>query len=138
MSEKTATILTYILSILAIVFMVFISGCKAKTVYVPVESFKTEYMDRLLKDSIHILDSVFVERWKSNDTVYLTKEKYKYRYRDKLVRDTICKTDSIAVPYPVIETKEVNRLHRWQQILMILGGVLISYIGYRVFRFFKP
>ncbi|NDW19786.1 hypothetical protein D0T53_12840 [Dysgonomonas sp. 216] len=120
-----------------ILLLLSISGCKTKTVYVPVESFKTEYRDRLLKDSIHILDSVFVERWNSNDTVYLTKEKYKYLYRDKLVRDTICKTDSIAVPYPVIETKEVNRLHRWQQILMCIGVLFTGLMGYKIVMIIK-
>lgn len=122
--------------IIAIIFS-FMIGCKSKTVFVPVESIKTEYKDRLERDSIYLLDSVFVERWKSNDTVFLTKEKYKYLYRDKFVRDTICKTDSIAIPYPVIETKEVNKLHSWQIILMILGGVLIGYLGFRLFRLFK-
>lgn len=121
--------------ILAAISVVLI-GCKAKTVFVPV-SVKTEYRDRLERDSIHLYDSIFIDRWKSNDTVFLTKEKYKYLYRDKLVRDTICKTDSIAVPYPVIETKEVNKLHSWQIILMILGGVLIGYLGYRLVRLFK-
>jgi hypothetical protein len=53
------------------------------------------------------------------------------------VRDTICITDSIAVPYPVIETKEVNRLHTWQIVLMVLGGVLIGYLGFRLVGLFK-
>jgi len=112
----------------------FLTGCKVKTVYIPVESIKTEYKEKYMRDSIYLHDSVFVERWKSGDTVFLTKEKYKYLYRDKLVRDTICITDSIAVPYPVIETKEVNRLHTWQIMLMVLGGVLIGYLGFWLFR----
>ena len=111
----------------------FMIGCKAKTVYVPVESVKTEYRDKLIKDSIHILDSVFL--YSKNDTVFFNK--YQYVYRDKLIRDTICKTDSIAVPYPVIETKEVNRLYSWQIILMVLGGVLIGYLGFRLVRLVK-
>lgn len=127
----------FIYTIILATISVILIGCKAKTVFVPVESVKTEYKDRLERDSIYLLDSVFVERWKSNDTVFLTKEKYKYLYRDKFVRDTICKTDSIAIPYPVIETKEVNRLYSWQIILMCLGGVLIGYLGFRLFRLFK-
>lgn len=127
-------IVNYMLLAIILAFMV---GCKAKTVYVPVESVKTEYRDRLERDSIHLYDSIFIDRWKSNDTVFLTKEKYKYLYRDKLVRDTICKTDSIAVPYPVIDIQEVNRLKTWQIILMCLGGVLIGFLGYRLFRLFK-
>lgn len=126
-------IYTIILATISIILI----GCKAKTVYVPVESVKTEYRDRLERDSIHLYDSIFINRWKSNDTVFLTKEKYKYLYRDKFVRDTICKTDYIAIPYPVIETKEVNRLYSWQIILMILGCCLIGYLGFRLVRLFK-
>jgi len=118
--------------IIAFIFS-FMIGCRAKTVYVPVESVKTEYRDKLIKDSIHILDSVFL--YSKNDTVFFNK--YQYVYRDKLIRDTICKTDSIAVPYPVIETKEVNRLYSWQIILMVLGGVLIGWLGFRLVRLFK-
>lgn len=127
-------IYTIILATISIILI----GCKAKTVYVPVESVKTKYRDRLERDSIYLYDSVFVERWKNNDTVFLTKEKYKYLYRDKLVRDTICKTDSIAVPYPVIETKEVNRLTSFQSFQLWCGRIILILIfSYFVFKYIK-
>ena len=69
----------------------FLTGCKAKTVYIPVESIKTEYRDKLIKDSIHILDSVFL--YSKNDTVFFNK--YQYVYRDKLIRDTMLKNKYI-------------------------------------------
>ena len=76
--------------------------CSCRTVkYVPVETIKvdTTYINKLQRDSIYMLDSVYVKE--KGDTVLI--EKYKYLYRDKLVRDTmyISKTDSIQVPYPV-------------------------------------
>lgn len=85
--------------------------------YVPVETVKvdTTYINKLQRDSIYILDSVYVKE--KGDIVLI--EKYKYLYRDKLVRDTLymAKTDSIQVPYPV-----EKELTRWQQFRMDFGG----------------
>lgn len=92
--------------------------CSCRTVkYVPVETVKvdTTYINKLQRDSIYMLDSVYVKE--KGDTVLI--EKYKYLYRDKLVRDTmyISKADSIQVPYPV-----EKKLTRWQQFRMYFGG----------------
>ena len=92
--------------------------CSCRTVkYVPVETVKvdTTYINKLQRDSIYLLDSVYVKE--KGDTVLI--EKYKYLYRDKLVRDTLymAKTDSIQVPYPV-----EKELTRWQQMKQELGG----------------
>lgn len=122
-----------IYTILFIMLGLVLIGCKAKTVYVPVESVKTEYRDRLERDSIYVRDSIVIT--KNGDTIHIFQ--YKYIYKDKLIRDTINKTDSIAVPFPVVEIKEVNRLHTWQIVLMCLGGVLIGFIGYRLYRFIR-
>lgn len=85
--------------------------------YVPVETVKvdTTYINKLQRDSIYMLDSVYVKE--KGDTVLI--EKYKYLYRDKLIRDTLymAKTDSIQVPYPV-----EKELTRWQQFRMDFGG----------------
>lgn len=92
--------------------------CSCRTVkYVPVETVKvdTTYINKLQRDSIYMLDSVYVKE--IGDTVLI--EKYKYLYRDKLVRDTmyISKADSIQVPYPV-----EKELTKWQQFRMYFGG----------------
>jgi hypothetical protein len=85
--------------------------------YVPVETVKvdTTYINKLQRDSIYMLDSVYVKE--KGDTVLI--EKYKYLYRDKLVRDTLymAKTDSIQVPYPV-----EKKLSQWQKLCIKLGG----------------
>lgn len=85
--------------------------------YVPVESVKTEiqYKDRLHRDSIHVLDSVFLQV--KGDTVF--RDRYRIVYKDKQIRDTayIHKVDSVRVPYPVEKD-----LTRWQSIKIELGG----------------
>lgn len=92
--------------------------CSCRTVkYIPVETIKvdTSYINKLQRDSIYMLDSVYVKE--KGDTVLI--EKYKYLYRDKLVRDTLymAKTDSIQVSYPV-----EKELTRWQRFRMDFGG----------------
>lgn len=127
--------LLFVLMLFTSLFVLF--GCKTKIQYVPVETLKTEYRDKYLRDSIYLMDSVFVDRWRSNDTVYLTKEKYKYLYKDKIVRDTINIRDSIRVSFPVVEEVTVKAPYTWyEKILMILGGIFIGYLGFKVKRFF--
>jgi len=118
-------------SVLA-VFIFCNIGCN-RTVYIPVETVKTEYRDRLQRDSIHLYDSIFVRI--ANDTVWM--ERYRYKYRDKLVRDSVFINDTIRIPYPVVEYREVNKLKKWQITLMVLGGILIGFVVYRITRFFN-
>ncbi|MDD3038598.1 hypothetical protein [Bacteroides sp.] len=118
---------------------VWFASCRS-TQYVPVETIKTEvqYKDRLQRDSIHVLDSVFM--LVKGDTVF--RDRYRIEYRDKLIRDTtyIHKTDSVQVPYPV-----EKKLSRWQSIKMELGGwalgIIIVFglviIGWMVYRIRK-
>lgn len=111
--------------------------CSCRTVkYVPVETVKvdTTYINKLQRDSIYMLDSVYVKE--KGDTVLI--EKYKYLYRDKLVRDTLymAKTDSIQVPYPV-----EKELTWWLKIkIAIIDFVMvvcILVIIFFVLRLFK-
>lgn len=123
--------------ILTLIICSITVGCKTKYVHVPIESIQKEkeYIDRWYRDSIHITDSIIIN--KSGDTIYI--EKYKTVYKDKFVKDSIFIKDSIKVeiPYPVEVVKEVNRLKTWQIILMCLGGVLIGFVGYRFIRWIK-
>lgn len=133
MSEKQASNVTYIIAVIVIFILLIFSSCKTKTLYVPVETIKTEYKDKLVRDSIYAHDSIFVKM--KGDTIWF--EKYKYLYRDKIIRDSVFIQDSIQVPYPVEIVKEVNHLKTWQIILMCLGGVLIGYLSFRIYRFFS-
>ncbi|WP_242052320.1 hypothetical protein [Dysgonomonas sp. GY75] len=108
------------------------TSCKSKTIYVPVESVKTEYRDKLVKDSVHILDSVFL--YSRNDTVFLNK--YRFVYKDKFVKDTVNLTDTIRVPYPVKgDIIEVNKLKWYQEAcIWFTSLVLVAlalYLGIR-------
>jgi hypothetical protein len=126
------------LVIIIIIFIIAVGlfGCKPQMIYVPVESVKTEWRDKIQRDSIHLHDSILIKM--KGDTVFI--EKYRYLYRDKLIRDSIFKTDSIQVPYPVeVEVeKEVNRPSSFQSFQVWCGRILLlSILGWLGFRYLK-
>ena len=93
------------------------------------------YFNKVVRDSIHVKDSVLVIV--KGDTVI--EFRYKYVYRDKAKTDTlyVSRTDTIRVPYPV-EAK----LTKWQQFKMDAGGYALASIaitiliiaGYMVYK----
>lgn len=94
-----------------------LTGCRSRIQYVPVESVRTEYKDRLQRDSIYVQDSVYIRD--KGDTVFV--DRWRYMYRDKLVTDTLLVNDTIRVPYRV-----EKQLSRWQQTKMDVGGWAIG------------
>jgi len=88
--------------------------------YIPIESVKTEYRDKILRDSIHLYDSIYIKE--KGDTLIM--ERFRYMYRDKLIRDSIFKCDTIRVPYPVEVLKQVKMkraLSGWQNFQIWCG-----------------
>ena len=131
MKLKTKTkqiIWCIILSLGLIIF--FATGCKTRTILVPVKETKIEYMDRLRVDSIYNRDTVQI--YGKNDTIF--KNVIKWRERFRLDTVSVVKIDSI--PYPVEVVLEVNQLTKWQKlrltILNVIGGLTIVYIAFRV------
>lgn len=122
---------------LLILFLVILSGCKSKTVYVPVESLRIEYRGNLMRDSIYLRDSIFMQT--KNDTVMI--EKFRYLYKDRIVRDSIHLRDTIKVPYPVLEEVEVNKISGFQNFQMWCGRILLiallAYLGLNTYRRFR-
>lgn len=103
--------------------------------YIPVEVVKTDttYINKIQRDSIYKLDSIYI--LDRGDTVLITQTKY--LFRDKLIRDTIysSKIDSVQVPYPVKRT-----LTQWEQIQLYIskltiGGIIIAIIIYFVKKY---
>lgn len=122
-----------------IVLLLFILGSCASTKYieVPVETVKTEYIDRTKVDTFIQKDSIrIIQR---GDTIF--QDKYKILYRIKEYRDTVNKVDTITKIQKVEVTKEVNRLKSWQQVLMVCGGGLIvgilGLLGYLITKILK-
>lgn len=95
------------------------SGCK--TVYVPVESVKTQYVDRIKRDSIHVYDSIYIRQKPGIQIDTLEITRWHTEYRDRLKVDSVFIRDSIAVPYPVEKP-----LTKWQSMKMDIGGLAIG------------
>ena len=118
--------------ILILVFL-FISCASTKIVEVPVDRIKIEYKDRTRIDTIIKQDSTIIRD--RGDTTII--EKYKYLYKIKEVRDTVNLTDTITVVNRVDVIKEVNKIHNWQVILMVIGGAAIALRLYKFINRFR-
>jgi len=127
--EKIRLVWTIILLAILVVFL--LTGCKTKTVLVPVEKVKIEYKDRLRVDSIYNRDTVQI--YGRNDTVF----KDVIRWRERFRIDTVSVVRIDSIPYPVEVIREVNKLTKWQRwrltILNIIGGLTAVYIAFRLY-----
>ena len=86
-------------------------------------------------DTTIVKDSVYFAI--KGDTIY--KERYNTKWRIKMAHDTINKV--VEKPVEVLrtsiktETKEVNRLYWWQNVLMIIGGASLMYLFVQIYKF---
>lgn len=127
-------------------FLMMVS-CKTKdpkTIYVPVESVKTEWRDRFIKDSIHTRDSVIII--KDGDTIKIRETRYVYQ--KNIIRDSIDKYIGIQIPLPyeVKETVYVDKPDSWldttQKYISRIGLALLAIfilVKYRsnIFKFIR-
>ena len=123
----------YLVAIIAILIYLYIMfsfiGCTT-TKYVPIESVRTEYINKVEKDTVIINNDRLIKE--KGDTVYIVNTKYVYKTKNKI--DTILRIDTIPIIQEVEVIKEVNRLKNWQVVLMVLGGGMVAVIGYKVIR----
>lgn len=96
--------------------------CSCKTQYVPVETVKTE-TERVVdikRDSIYVLDSVFVRE--AHDTIYITR--WRTEYKEALRIDTL-NIERIDTLYRIVEVEV--KLTKIQQLKMDVGaGVMYA------------
>ena len=121
------TLLIIVLSLLIGAVITALCSCTRK-VYVPTETVRTEYKDRVVEnlrvDTVAMRDSVAV--YVNGDTVRITK--YRDRWRTRIIErhDTIVsvKRDSVAVPYPVEKP-----LTKWERAKLVVGGMALGTLG---------
>ena len=105
------------------------TGCKTKTVLVPVEKVKIEYRDRLRIDSVYNRDTVNI--YERGDTVYL----HTIKWRERFKFDTVSVVRVDSIPYPVEVIQEVNKLTKWQRWrLNALNIIAIIIVGYVIIK----
>ena len=131
MKTKTKQIIWAIILASGLILF-FATGCKTRTILVPVKETKIEYRDKLRVDSIYNRDTIQI--YGRNDTIF--KDVIKWRERFSLDTVSIVRIDSI--PYPVEVIQEVNKLTKWQRwrltLLNIIGGLTIIYIAFKIGR----
>lgn len=123
---ETLLIFALSLAIGAVITLLF--GSCTRKVYVPQETVRTEYKDRVVEavrvDTVAMRDSVAV--YVNGDTVRITK--YRDRWRTRIVEKhdtcTVTKTDSVQVPVQV-----ERKLTKWERTKMDAGGIAIGILG---------
>lgn len=120
--------------LLLAITVITLASC-TKKIYVPVQSVKVEYRDKIQRDSVYILDSVLIKS--INDTVYLTKYRTELKY--KIQRDSIHVKDTIREPYEVEKiTKVEKQLSLYQKFCINGFTFLLSFIaGFLLVRYRK-
>ena len=113
----------YLLCVISL--LVWLCSCSPRVITVP--EVHTEYVYRtdsfVKRDSIHVMDSVFIRE--KGDTVWVERWKTLYRdiYRDVVRVDTIVRLDSI--PYKV----EVEKpLTWWQEKKIAFGDYALCFL----------
>lgn len=123
--EKIRLVWTVILVAILVVFL--LTGCKTKTILVPVEKVKIEYKERLRVDSVYNRDTIQI--YKKNDTIYYEK----IRWRERFKIDTVSVVEVDSIPYKVEVVKEVNRLTKWQKLRLSTLNILVLIIAAYLF-----
>lgn len=106
-----------------ILFIIVVLCPSCRTQYIPVESIvtRTEYKDRVQRDSVHVHDSIHIRE--KDDTVFI--DRWHTEYKDRSLRDTayVSRTDSIQIPYPV-----ERNFSWWESVKLQVGEIAISII----------
>jgi len=118
--------------LICILCTLFMVSCKSVQ-YVPIETIKTEYQDRLLyeRDSIYIQNDTQIKT--INDTVYI--EKMKYEYRNIFIKDTVSliKVDSIPYPVTVYVDKPVKVVPWYSKLSIYCFAILLAGMLIKIF-----
>ena len=109
---------------LLIFLCIAMAGCR--TQYVPVETVRSEYKDRIRET--YTVDSVTDTRlvYVKGDTVIDWRDRVKWR--DREIHDSIYinKTDTIRIPYPLERIVEVKRKPAWWEKTMEIIGLITT------------
>lgn len=118
---------------LVLIITILLSVCSCKTGNIPIENTRTEYKYIYSTDTIIQNSTTYIKE--KGDTIYIKETREVYKYRDRI--DTCIVNDTIVEIEYRDKIVEVNNLKDWQIILMVLGGILLGIIGYKLLRIIK-
>ena len=92
-----------------VLLFLFLCGCR--TEYVPIESVRYDSLmiEKLIRDSVFVRDSVYVQE--KGDTIYKYKDKYVYVYKNRVDTFYMEKIREKEVPVPV-----ERKLTWWERV----------------------
>lgn len=130
--SKIVKVFIYALFVWLLLAMAFLTtSCKVCEPIVKTEyrdSVRTEYR----RDSVRLVDSVFVDRWRNGDTVFVTKLRDRYLYRDVLHTDTITIDNSTT---ETVQVKYVPPFYKGCTVaLWVIVAVCLLYVAWRIFK----
>lgn len=110
----------FVIAVLVILCCELLIGCSPKVIEKVVNHTDTTYIEKQIRDSVYLQDSIFVEKWRNGDTVFVTQEKWHTKWRERLVKDTafIAKSDTVIS----VQVKEVPRKLTFLQKFQIWAG----------------
>ena len=139
--EGCASAVAVIIALVVLALVCF--SCRTKyiteTEYkeVPVVMHDTVAKNIWRIDTTIVKDSVYFAV--KGDTIY--KERYNTLWKIKVAHDTI--NNVVEKPVEVVrnsaktETKEVNRIYWWQNVLMLIGGLSLIYLVVQLVKLWK-
>ena len=94
-----------------LLFLLLLCGCR--TEYVPVESVRYDsvMIEKLMRDSVFVRDSVYLQE--KGDTIYKYKDRFVYVYKNRVDTFFAEKIREIEVPVPV-----ERKLTWWEVVKM--------------------
>ena len=121
--------------IILLTSIIWLSGCKTKTVVVEKIVPEIHYQDvvKVQKDSIYLHDSIFNTEYLQGDTIVKYKYAQKTLFRERVLHDTVIKVDSI--PYEVKTT--VERKKTDYKGWFAFGGLLFLIVLCVIYRIRK-
>ena len=92
-----------------LLFLLLLCGCR--TEYVPVESVRYDsvMIEKLMRDSVFVRDSVYLQE--KGDTIYKYKDRFVYVYKNRVDTFFAEKIREIEVPVPV-----ERKLSWWERV----------------------
>ena len=101
--------------------VLFLCGCR--TEYVPVESvrYDTVMIEKLMRDSVFVRDSVYLQE--KGDTIYKYKDRFVYVYKNRVDTFFAEKIREIEVPVPV-----ERKLSWWERVKLEYAEWVIAVI----------
>lgn len=109
---------------LCVLMALCLGGCRTVQ---PIERVveRTDTVRQYQRDSVRLVDSVFVDRWRTGDTVFVTKTRDRYLYRDILHTDTVRLT---SIQTEQVQVKFVPPFYKNCTIgLFVVIALLIGY-----------